>query len=192
MFAECCSLISVGVGQAADGSNVLAPGAQLGHCAFESCLLLRSITFAMDHTSRLRSLPEGSFCGAGIRNLCLPCDFQSIGPRACENCKRLIEVNLLCAEIHALLRFTFAHCEALTDVWLPPRLTSIGKEVFIRCIALQELAIPAKLRDIGIRAFVDVSSYGVSHPLTWGRPIRSSKQKTMPSSCVLNLNKHRG
>lgn len=125
----------------------------MGHCAFESCLLLRSITFAMDHTSRLRSLPEGSFCGAGIRNLCLPCDFQSIGPRACENCKRLIEVNLLCAEIHALLRFTFAHCEALTDVWLPPRLTSIGKEVFIRCIALQELAIPAKLRDIGIRAF---------------------------------------
>ena len=38
VFAECCSLSRVGVSQAADDSNVLAPGAQLGRCAFESCL----------------------------------------------------------------------------------------------------------------------------------------------------------
>ena len=152
-FAECCSLISVGVGQAADGSIMLAPGAQLGQFAFESCLLLKSITFPMDCTSRQRSLPGGVFCGAGITNLYLPSDFQSIGQGACENCKRLIEVNLLSTEIHALLRCTFAHCEALACVWLPPRLTSIGKEAFLRCTALQEIAVPVTLREIGIRAF---------------------------------------
>ena len=30
---------------------------------------------------------------------CLPSDFHNIGPRACENCKRLVEVNLMCAEV---------------------------------------------------------------------------------------------
>ena len=66
VFAECCSLSKVGIGQEADDSNVLAPGAQLGRYAFESCLTLTSITFAMDQTNKSRALPEGAFCGAGI------------------------------------------------------------------------------------------------------------------------------
>ena len=94
VFAECCSLGRVGVSQETDDSNVLAPGAQLGRYAFESCLTLTSITFARDHTNKPRALPEGAFCGAGIEQLCLPGDFHNIGPRACENCKGLVEVNL--------------------------------------------------------------------------------------------------
>ena len=57
----------------------------------------------MDQTNKSRALPEGAFCGAGIENLCLPSDFHNIGPRACENCKRLVEVNLMCTEITVLL-----------------------------------------------------------------------------------------
>ena len=110
VFAECCSLSRVGVSREADDSNVLAPGAQLGRYAFESCLTLTSITFAMDQTNKARALPEGAFCGAGIETLCLPSDFHNIGPRACENCKRLVEVNLMCTEITALLKSTFAQC----------------------------------------------------------------------------------
>ena len=53
-------------------SNVLAPGAQPGKYAFESCLTLTTITFDMDHTNKPRALPEGAFCGAGIEQLCLP------------------------------------------------------------------------------------------------------------------------
>ena len=105
-----------------------------------------------------RALPEGAFCGAGIEQLCLAGDFYNIGPRACENCKGLVEVNLTCTEITALLHSTFAHCVALNCIWLPPRLTQICKEVFLDCVALQEVVIPTELCDIGIRAFWDVSN----------------------------------
>ena len=103
VFAECCSLGRVGVSHETEDSNVLAPGAQLGKYAFET---LTTITFDMDHTNKPRALPEGAFCGAGIEQLCLPSDFHNIGPRACENCKRLVEVNLMGAEITALLYST--------------------------------------------------------------------------------------
>ena len=152
----------------ADDSNVLAPGAQLGRYAFESCLTLTSITFAMDQTNKSRALPEGAFCGAGIENLCLPSDFHNIGPRACENCKRLVEVNLMCTEITALLHTTFAQCVAMTHIWLPPRLTQIGKEVFLNCVALREVVIPTELHDIGIRAFCGCEQLRCFTPLDWG------------------------
>ena len=43
--------------------------------------------------------------------------------------------------------------KAMTHIWLPPRLTQIGKEAFLSCIALQEVVIPTELQEIGIRAF---------------------------------------
>ena len=49
VFAECCSLSKVGIGNEEDDA---APGAQLGRFAFESCLTLTSITFAMDRPTR--------------------------------------------------------------------------------------------------------------------------------------------
>ena len=135
-----------------EDSSVLAPGAQLGRYAFESCLTLATITFDMDRTNKPRALPEGAFCGAGIEQLCLPNDFHNIGPRACENCKSLVEVNLISTEITALLSSTFAHCVALQCIWLPPRLIQIGKEAFLNCVVLQEVVIPTELSDID-RAF---------------------------------------
>ena len=45
MFAERCSLGSVGVKCDAEDSSVLAPGAQPGRYAFESCLTLATVTF---------------------------------------------------------------------------------------------------------------------------------------------------
>ena len=77
---------------------------------------------------------------------CLPSDFHNIGPRACENCKQLVEVNLMCTEVTALHKSTFAQCVAMTDIWLPPRLTQIGKEVFLNCIALREVVVPTELQ----------------------------------------------
>ena len=62
VFAECCSLGSVGVSHETEDSSVLAPGAQLGKYAFESCLMLTTITFDMDHTNKPRALSEGAFC----------------------------------------------------------------------------------------------------------------------------------
>ena len=51
VFAERCSLGRVGASRETEDSNVLAPGAQLGKYAFESCLTLATITFDMDHTA---------------------------------------------------------------------------------------------------------------------------------------------
>ena len=165
VFAECCSLFRVGTGSDTDAANDLAPGAQLGPFAFESCLMLTSINFVMDKTNRSRALPDGSFCGSGIESLCLPCDFRSIGPKACENCKRLVEV---CTDITAIWQFTFAHCIALADIWLPPKLQRIGKEAFLCCTSLRELVIPTELQYIGIRAFCGCEQLALFTLLDYG------------------------
>ena len=39
------------------------------------------------------------FVEQGLESLRLPPDFNFIGPMACENCKRLIEVDLMCTDI---------------------------------------------------------------------------------------------
>ena len=67
VFAECCSLSRVGVSREADDSNVLAPGAQLGRCAFESCLTLTSITFAMDQTNKAERCLKVHFAGRVLK-----------------------------------------------------------------------------------------------------------------------------
>ena len=157
----------MGIGNDAEAINDLAPGAQLGRFAFESCLIV------MDKTNKPRTLPDGSFCGAGLESLCLPCDFHHIGPKACENCKRLVEVNLMCTEITVILSSTFAHCVALTDIWLPPRLQRIGKEAFLRCISLCELVTPTELHYIGIRAFCGCEQLVRFTPLDWGEGERT-------------------
>ena len=88
--------------------------------------------------------------------------------RACENCKRLVEVNLMCTEVTALLHSTFAQCVAMVDICLPPRLKQFGKEVFLNCIELQEVVIPIELQDIGIRAFCGCEKLRCFTPLDWG------------------------
>ena len=148
MFAECCSLGSVGVNHETEDNRVLAPGAQLGRYAFESCLTLATITFDMDRTNKPRALPEGAFCGAGIEQLCLPNDFHN--------------------KITALLSSTFAHRVALQGIWLPPRLMQIGKEAFLNCVVLQEVVIPTELSDIGNRAFCGREQLQRFTLLDWG------------------------
>ena len=56
VYAERCSLSKVGIGNDEDDTNVLAPGAQLGRFAFESCLTLTSITFAIFFFARVEAL----------------------------------------------------------------------------------------------------------------------------------------
>ena len=56
----------------------------------------------MSSDDSTRALPDGSFCGAGIESLRLPPDFNFIGPMACENCKQLVEVDLMCPDITAI------------------------------------------------------------------------------------------
>ena len=71
-------------------------------------------------------------------------------------------------EITALLSSTFAHCVALNCIWLPPRLTQIGKEVFLNCVVLQEVVLPTELSNIGNRAFCGCEPLQRFTPLDWG------------------------
>ena len=48
---------------------------------------------------------------AGLKSLRLPRDFHFIGPKACENCKRLVEVDLMRTDITAIWGSTFAYLE---------------------------------------------------------------------------------
>ena len=97
------------------------------------------------------------------------------------------EVNLLGTEITALLSSTFAHCVALHCIWLPPRLTRIGKKAFLNCVILQEVVIPTELSDTGNRAFCGCEQLQRFTP--WIGEILNSgcRQSTMLSSCVTNL-----
>ena len=76
-----------------------------------------------------------------------------IGPMACENCKRLVEVDLMCTDISAIWGSTFSYCVALVDVWLPPKIRRIGKEAFLCCTSLREVVVPPRLHYLGNRAF---------------------------------------
>ena len=87
-------------------------------------------------------------------------------------------------EITVLLSATFAHCVALNCVWLPLRLTQIGKEVFLNCVAVQEVVIPTELSDTGNRAFCGCEQATIA-PLDWSDI--GCRQSTMPSLCVTNL-----
>ena len=75
-------------------------------------------------------------------------------------------------EITAIWSSTFAHCVALVDIWLPPKLQRIGKEAFLCCIALRELVIPTELLHIGIRAFCGCEQLARFTPLDMEDPAR--------------------
>ena len=79
----------------------------------------------------------------------------------------------MCTEVTVILKSTFAHCVALADIWLPPRLTRISKEAFLSCIALREVVIPTKLQDIGTRAFCGCEQLVHFTPLDWGEVERT-------------------
>ena len=128
VFAECCSLSRIGISLSAESvsakrhdSNVLAPGAQLGRCAFE-------MPHACIHHFCNGPKQQGQErCLKLLRGGC---------PRACENCKQL---NLVCrchgsSQIHLRPvhgRDTFG--------WLPPR---PNRQRSSSAALLQEVVIP--------------------------------------------------
>ena len=71
---------------------------------------------------------------------------------ACENCKHLVQVDLICTDIRAIWGSTFSYCVNLVDIWLPPTLRRIGKEAFLCFASLREVKIPPILHYFAPRA----------------------------------------
>ena len=61
-----------------------------------------------------------------------------------ENCKSLVEVNLMSTEITALLSSTFAHCVACSAYGFHRASYKLEKKPFLNCVVLQELVIPTE------------------------------------------------
>ena len=98
VFAERCSLSRIGVSQAANDwrqehswADVLSRAASRLH---PSPLQWTKPT-RQERCQKVHSVGR-------VSKPCLPSDFHNIGPRACENCKRLVEVNLMSTDITAL------------------------------------------------------------------------------------------
>ena len=64
----------------------------------------------------------------------------------------------MCTDITALLKSTFAQCVAMTHIWLPPRLTQIGKEAFPQLHCAQEVVIPTELQEMAFEPFMGASN----------------------------------
>ena len=154
VFEECCSLSQVGAAE--DTTNQLARQEQVSPHAFEKCSALRQVNFEKteaDPANCTRCIPEGCCLRAGIAQLNLPSDFNFVGPAACENCKRLHQVDLSRTELTAILGSTFAHCSHLEQLSLSKRLRRIGQEAFLLCSSLREVHTPPALLYIAHRAF---------------------------------------
>ena len=138
-FASCTSLTGIWVAEgsshyASDASGVLfnkdkttlvqCPGAfsgsyaipdsvtSIGHCAFEDCASLTSVT--------------------------IPDSVTSIGAEAFYNCKSLTSVTIP-DSVTSIGDFTFSYCESLTSVTIPDSVTSIGHYAFEGCRSLTDV-----------------------------------------------------
>ena len=97
----------------------------------------------MSNDAYTRALPVGSFCGSGIESLRLPPGLRELqAPRPSRPHLRAHR---------AIWGSTFSYCVNLVDIWLPPKLRRIGKEVF--CGSLREVKIPPILHYFAHRAF---------------------------------------
>ena len=158
VFEECYSLKEVG--DQSTTTNQFAPQAQFHPRAFEKCRALQQLNFERteyDPSNLHRSIPEGCFFEAGIVKLCLPADFNWVGPDACEQCKRLQFVDLSQTEISEILGGTFAHCSQLQQLRLSKKIRRIGREAFMNCMSLSEIHVPPTLLYIDKQAFAGCS-----------------------------------
>lgn len=74
------------------------------------------------------------------------------------------------ADLSRLAPGTFATCERLKKVLLPPALREIGEDAFSRCISLTEISLPESVAEIGARAFYSCVS---AKSLTLGATVRT-------------------
>lgn len=125
-----------------DGMTVLPPG------TFAGCDKLRAVRLP----ANLRSIGKEAFMGAGLRALELPDSVRTIASMAFHRA-RLVEIRIP-TRVTCLRPLTFADCQHLRRVVLPPGLIAIGRHAFYRCHDLREVNFPAALRGIGYCAFL--------------------------------------
>jgi len=161
-FASCTSLTGIWVAEgsshyASDASGVLfnkdkttlvqCPGAfsgsyaipdsvtSIGHCAFEDCASLTSVTIPDSVTS----IGADAFYNCkSLTSVTIPDSVTSIGGAAFYDCTSLTSVTIP-DSVTSIGDFTFSSCESLTSVTIPDSVTSIGHYAFEGCRSLTDV-----------------------------------------------------
>ena len=139
VFAECCSLTRVGASHGTEDNNVLAPGTQPGKCVFESCLTLPPSPLTWIKLVNLEDCLKGRSVMHALNSSACRVTSTISGRVPVKIVKALVELNLMDTEITALPSSTFAHCVALNSIWLPPRLTLMGKEATVHFVGVNKV-----------------------------------------------------
>ena len=101
-------------------------------------------------------IPTQLFYSIGITSLRIPNNVQTIGSKAFQNCKRLVDLEFSGGDL-ILGEYAFASCERLRSLYIPASV-AIGNKSFRGCIRLEDLTIEDGNDVLGTYAF-DSCSY---------------------------------
>ena len=122
-----------------EDNSVLAPGTQPGKCVFESCLTLPPSPLTWIKLVNLEDCLKGRSVMHALNSSACRVTSTISGRVPVKIVKALVELNLMDTEITALPSSTFAHCVALNSIWLPPRLTLMGKEATVHFVGVNKV-----------------------------------------------------
>ncbi len=125
----------------------------IGEGAFYGCTALQDVALP----EHIEEIGAGAFYGCvGIEAVSLPEDLQTLGNGAFENCTSLKTVTFS-PDITAIPNTAFMACD-LTEVHLPYKVKSIGRNAFAGNVSLELITIPAVTSSIASGAFADIPS----------------------------------
>lgn len=163
-FQACRDLTSITL---PEGVTNIASG------AFMFCSNLTSITFPESLTTIGDFVFHGCF---SLSSVTIPENVTSIGLCAFADCRGLVSVTINCPtvdlwfeglqalkevnlgpKVTTLKDGAFDMCRSLTTINIPESLTSIGEDAFHECRSLASITLPKNVESIGERAFTECS-----------------------------------
>lgn len=118
-FAECTNLTQV---------ELPATTTEIADQMFQGCLKLT--TCELQNLLNLTSIGIASFNNSGVPYFRIPYEVTSIGNDAFNGCPNLESIDFTASKITELPVQVCANCPKLTDVIMPPNITSIGDYAF--------------------------------------------------------------
>ena len=133
----------------------------IGVNTFSGCKSIKEVTFAQG--SQLEKIPTGTFYESSIETFTIPASVLEIADKdesdynmhgAFEKADALVSITFAngskCAKIGAK---AFHLCTALTDVVIPPSVSTVGASAFKGCSALESITVPSSATQLGAGMF---------------------------------------